>query len=219
MTNPLPPPPHPTTPKGLSTSGKLFFGGLCVGTFGLGVWQMQRLLEKQGLVEERSSQLEQEPSQNLAPLLQADNGSKANFRRLLVKGVFRYEHELLVGPRGSPPGVSMPRQGLSAKSKANNGASSGAAPGPQGYHVITPLELLIAPDSDSRVNTSEPPIKKTIWVNRGWIPITLIADSSGRRRPPSLQQHSESLAAPPITWDRPAGSVEITAVQSSVERT
>ena len=206
---------------GLSTSGMVFFGSLCVGTFGLGVWQLQRLLEKQELIEERTNQLQLDPTKShdlswLQPkqMEEGDKHQNSHYRRRSLRGMFRYEHEVLVGPRGAPPGVTIPREGLSKKSGGN--AGSGSAPGPQGYHVLTPLEL--APNNSHN--------SKVVWVNRGWIPKKMIptGNSAGRRRyqrgsnQQEDEQHSATPTQIPITWDRPSGLVEITAVQTSPER-
>ena len=90
--------------------------------------------------------------------------SKENpYRRRVVQGSFRHEKEILIGPRGAPAGVSLPRQGLS-KNRSNQ--SGGLTPGPQGYFVLTPMD----------VSTSKG--GNTVWVNRGWVPKTMIQQSS-----------------------------------------
>jgi surfeit locus 1 family protein len=212
------PPPPPLV--GLSTSGKLFFGSLCVGTFGLGVWQLQRLLEKQKLVEERTSQLQMEPTRDLSSWKSGNdsestdnNSNRSNYRRRLVQGVFRYDYEVLVGPRGAPPGVQPERKGMSAKQKGS-GASSGGAPGPQGYHVLTPLEVRVPFSSDGP--TKNPTV---VWVNRGWIPKTRLPQKEGNRGRRGETPAPKPVQEPdtPITWNRPTGPVEIIAVQTSVE--
>ncbi|CAN0319208.1 unnamed protein product, partial [Ectocarpus sp. 8 AP-2014] len=64
-------------------------------------------------------------------------------RRLRVTGVFDHGKEVLVGPRGAPPGM-----------KATSGPSS-MAPSPMGDFVHTPLKR-----GDGSV----------VLVNRGWVP-------------------------------------------------
>ena len=166
---------------GLSTGGKAFFGSLCASTFGLGCWQLQRLVEKIEKIEDRQNQLQMSATEDW-------RNEEHPYRRRLVSGSFRHDKEVLIGPRGAPPGVSLPRQGLSAK-QAGSGQSSGMAPGPQGFFVLTPMEL-----KD----------KKTVWINRGWVPKTMVPD--GKR------------GAPPTgTWSRPTGTTSLTTVRSSPE--
>jgi cytochrome oxidase assembly protein ShyY1 len=188
----------------LSTSGKVFFGSLCAGTFGLGVWQVKRLMEKILLVEERQSQLKMEPSTNL-------EFNKFPYQRRLIQGILRHDKEVLIGPRGAPPGVSMPRRGLSAMNgKTGNQSTSGMSAGPQGYHVLTPLEL--------SEGTSD---RRMVWINRGWVPKTMVAgvDQPFRRRGPvEAAKVQQSLAAASYpSWSRPKGTIAMTVVQSQVE--
>jgi hypothetical protein len=88
----------PTT-VGLSPLGKAFFGSLTAGTFYLGCWQTQRYFEKQELVAQRQHDLSLDPEP-----LTSDHDTKV-LRRKLVKGTYSHEKEVLVGPRGPPPGA------------------------------------------------------------------------------------------------------------------
>ena len=97
---------------GLSPLGKAFFGSLCAGTFGLGCWQTQRFFEKQELVKKREYDL------SLDPLPLSDNEDVSSLRRRVVNGTFHHEKEVLVGPRGPPPGAM-----------ASSGPSSGRSEG------------------------------------------------------------------------------------------
>ena len=102
---------------GLGTGGKLFFGSLCAGTFGLGCWQLQRYTEKIQLVKEREEELSKTPE----PL---DDAVPTGFRRRSVEGNFLHELEVLVGPRGPPHGAL-------AKSGPSSGRSGGMSTSPQ----------------------------------------------------------------------------------------
>lgn len=189
----------------LSSAGKVFFGGLCVGTFGLGVWQLERLMGKLEKMDERNQQLSMEPTTNL------EDVTSSPYRRRLLKGTLRHDKEVLIGPRGAPPGVRMPLEGLSAmrgSSNSNSQQSSGMSGGPQGYHVLTPLEL--APGTSDR---------NLVWVNRGWVPKKLVpgADQPYRRQGPVEAAKVQETMKQNLAWSRPAGVVEITAVQSQVE--
>jgi cytochrome oxidase assembly protein ShyY1 len=174
---------------GISTGGKLFFGGLTAGTFGLGCWQLHRLQNKLAMIEDRQNQLVMEPSSELSA-----SSDDSPYRRRLLEGTFRHDKEVLVGPRGAPSGVSLPRTGLSANSSSN--ASVGMAPGPQGFHVLTPLEL----------GKEWQGTRKVVWVNRGWIPKTFIPGSDGKTKDTT-------------EWDRPKGPVKVTTIRSSPEST
>jgi cytochrome oxidase assembly protein ShyY1 len=165
---------------GLSTGGKAFFGSLCASTFGLGCWQLQRLYEKLGKIEDRQQQLQMSPTKDW-------QSQEHPYRCRLVNGCFLHDKEVLIGPRGAPNGVTLPRKGLSAK-RGGGGQSSGSAPGPQGYFVLTPMEL-----QD----------KSTVWINRGWVPKTMVPD--GRRGPPVS------------SWSRPKEATSLTAIRSSPE--
>ena len=102
---------------GLGTGGKLFFGSLCAGTFGLGCWQLQRYTEKIELVKQREAELAMVPE----PL---DDTVPKGLRRRLVDGQYLHQLEVLVGPRGPP-------QGALAKSGPSSGRSGGMSTSPQ----------------------------------------------------------------------------------------
>ena len=181
-----------TTTSGISTGGKIFFTSLSAGTFGLGCWQLQRLYEKIDKIEDRQNQLQMPPSD--------DWKTKDHpYRQRLIRGSFRHDKEVLIGPRGSPPGVTLPRQGLS---KNRTHQSGGLSPGPQGYFVLTPFEIQnVNDDSDSSTNM--------VWINRGWIPKTMVPQN-GRKGGGTLTQTSPS-------WSRPTGLSILTTIQSSPE--
>lgn len=98
---------------GLSPLGKAFFGSLCAGTFGLGCWQTQRFFEKQEKVKQREHDL------SLPPISLAESANDVtSLRQRVVNGTFQHEKEVLVGPRGPPPGAM-----------ASSGPSSGRSEG------------------------------------------------------------------------------------------
>lgn len=214
--------------QGLSMGGKVFFGGLCAGTFGLGVWQIERFFEKIQKMEARSIELAMEPTTSLGNSNISGGGAQSqpeqSYRRRHLQGVWRHDREVLVGPRGAPSGVQMPLQGLSAAKAAsgnnnnnnNKGSStttsSGLAPGPQGYHVLTPLQL--APGTADR---------DMVWVNRGWVPKKLVPGAEGQYRsgrggggPMSVAEEAAQWSSYPA-WNRDEGLVKVTAVHSKVE--
>jgi len=127
--------------KTLSNGGIAFFSSLCISTFGLGFWQTQRYFEKKEMVLRRKEELAMSPIMNLernptcstkeiigsklgdTNITSLDNPSVSNKRdygytRICIEGLFRHQDEILVGPRGPPPGA------ISA-SGPNSGRSSG----------------------------------------------------------------------------------------------
>jgi surfeit locus 1 family protein len=168
-------------------------------------------MEKIHLMEERQLQLDMTPTANLEYTTSGGGAAATEsypFRRRLLQGTFRHDKEVLIGPRGAPPGVKMEVKGLSAKSgKKTQG--SGMSAGPQGYHVLTPLEL--APGTADR---------EMVWVNRGWVPKTMVpgADKPYARQGPVEQAKIQAALAEPPAWERPKGTVTITAVKSEVEK-
>mmetsp|Transcript_19607 Transcript_19607/g.29779 ORF Transcript_19607/g.29779 Transcript_19607/m.29779 type:complete len:265 (-) Transcript_19607:635-1429(-) len=138
------------TSQGLNLSGKLFFSGLTAGTFGLGSWQSQRYFEKIEQMKEREIDLLREPIV-YDPASATTKDDKASFRKQLIRGQFRHAQELLIGPRGPPPGA------LAADGPTSGRSGGGMSSGPQGYYVVTPFEL-----KDAN--------KTVILMNRGWIP-------------------------------------------------
>jgi len=161
-------------PKGLNTAGKLFFGGLTLGTFGLGCWQSQRYFDKIEKMEERQLQLSDPPIKGLSDV--------QSFHKRLIKGKFRHQQEILMGPRGPPPGA------LAVSGPSSGRSEGGMSSGPQGYYVITPFEL--CDDSDNTTTLTKP--KTTLLLNRGWIP----------RHYPEKR----------IPYDHPEGILDIVAV-------
>lgn len=124
---------------GLSKGGIAFFSSLCVSTFGLGCWQSQRYFEKIELMAQRDTELLMDPLplEKDAKCSRADgtktgnetnvmntntntntNEIKRGFRPVHVEGTFQHDQELLVGPRGPPPGAI-------SSSGPNSGRSSG----------------------------------------------------------------------------------------------
>ena len=233
--------------KNLGTSGKIFFGSLCVGTFGLGCWQLERLLEKWDAIEDRERQLKLDPiaygktvgsgaiaaNNKLMNQLMGDDQIQAitqqqsqsqfqPYRRRFLKGRFHHDKEVLVGPRGAPPGVQMPVRGLSAQnSSKKTTAASGMQPGPQGFYVFTPMTIEVD-DSDATAATTENPSSSsnTVWINRGWIPRTLVPGADRpyyKNDPVQKAKIDRALKEQPPSWNRPGGIVTVKAVLSQTE--
>jgi cytochrome oxidase assembly protein ShyY1 len=161
----------PPTPIGLA--GTLFFGSLCVGTFALGVWQTQRYFEKQQLIAQREYELSLSPVTSIHNL----DDPTVSFRRWQLTGRYRHEYELLVGPRAPP-----------------HQESSGLSSSPQGYYVVTPMEL----------------DHGWVLVNRGWVP---------RNRVPTPSHRRPAVTPATLDWERPEGPVTVTVVPTKPEGT
>lgn len=114
-----------TATVGISNGGKLFFGGLTAGTFGLGCWQVVRYSDKVEQIEQRQKELKMAPSSDFAT-------KEFPYQRKLLTGTFLHHKEVLVGPRGAP---LCPRQSSSA-------GGGGMSVSPQGFMVLTPLQLI-----------------------------------------------------------------------------
>jgi surfeit locus 1 family protein len=162
-------------PTQLGVAGTLFFGSLCVGTCALGVWQTQRFFEKQKLIAQREYELSLDPINSI----DGQDASSASFRRWQLTGRYRHDYELLVGPRASP-----------------HQETSGLSSSPQGYYVVTPMEL----DRDG----------SWLLVNRGWVP---------RSQVPAVHPRTINAAAAMLDWDRPEGPVTVTVVPTKPEGT
>lgn len=90
-------------PKGSGFARKMFLGLLClmpVVSFGLGTWQVQRLRWKTDLISEAEDRLSLPPLE-LPNVLNPEVASSHEFdyRRVLVRGKFRHDQEMYVGPR------------------------------------------------------------------------------------------------------------------------
>jgi surfeit locus 1 family protein len=197
----------------LSTLGTLFFGGLCASTFGLGCWQSVRYFEKVDQMQARDEELKAPPVPLKRFTAAADtadsntNGSDAtkdnnqqqqqqrrqqheppSFRRVITRGTFDHAREMLVGPRGPPPGA------LSSTGPSSGRSSGGMSSSPQGYYVVTPLRVASGDGADSGGNNNN-----TILVNRGWVPLSYVKQNAG-------------------TWSQPRGVVQVVGVETLTEQ-
>jgi len=151
--------------QGISKAGIVFFSSLCASTFALGCWQTERYLEKIDLQAQRETELAMEPIiVSSTSRLDSKNNARQEkecFRRIKINGTFRHENELLVGPRGPPPGAL-------AFSGPNSGRSGGGmSSSPQGYFVLTPFES----SNGGGI----------VLVNRGWVPRHFVIQQPNQR--------------------------------------
>jgi surfeit locus 1 family protein len=143
-------------------------------------------------------------------------------RRLRLVGEYRHDREFLVGPRGPPPGALADAPGSSAQ---------GLSSSPQGYYVVTPLQLSLnnnsnkgTSDNDKRPTTTPPPL--FVLVNRGWLPRHMVQQPQSQQKQRQQQQRAtESPSQPPNSplpqrqWNRPTGTVQVTVVPAKPEGT
>ena len=220
----------------LARNPQIIMGGAtCLTFFGLGLWQLDRLTEDWDVADDRYEQLQLEPlkycfnrfsghkeeesSSQLKDVLVGmdtnhNNSSSHNwlqqqkeslmeqpYRRRRIRGRFRHDKEVLIGPRNAPPGVPTKSQGA------------------QGFCVLTPLEV---ESSDATVHHYPSPNNKNlvVWINRGWIPKTLLPKWTDRPHyyEPQIARVDKLLRERPPAWNRPEGIVEVTGVPSKTER-
>mmetsp|Transcript_6000 Transcript_6000/g.6196 ORF Transcript_6000/g.6196 Transcript_6000/m.6196 type:complete len:290 (+) Transcript_6000:68-937(+) len=125
--------------------GKLFFGGLTLGTFCLGIWQTKRYYWKLDLINTSKNKVVKTP--NVIPLNLSQKKLSEVFKNnhgenYVLRGRFIHSKELTLGLRTAPAGLLGPQ-------------AQGLASNPQGYYIITPMLL-----QDGNI----------VYVNRGWTP-------------------------------------------------
>jgi len=226
-----------TTSSTTDAVGKIFFPSLCLLTFGLGSWQTKRYFEKVDMVKKREDDLELDPLSSFSDwqLLQKNNSKDTDtttdaksksYRRVNLQGKYQHDKQILIGPRGPPPGAL-------AESGPNSGRSGGGmSSSTQGYWVITPLVIITDDKNGSKSSTANTTktkrewlgrlVKRTtnrsikrkeyttkpapqeetiVWVNRGWIPRHYI-------------NKSNQIVT---SWDEPNDIVQLVAMESNTE--
>ena len=184
-----------TNPSGGFDMGVLVFGGVCLGAFGLGCWQVQRYNWKVDLIAELKQKFAESNQQATVPLLldrqqvsssAAKGGGGVAGRRYIVRGEFLHDREVLLGPRGAPLRVGPQRQGMSSS--------------PQGYYVITPMRIITQPSTgvknkarQSSSNGDSDSSSDIVFVNRGWVPRDM------------------------QSWGRPEGTVDVECLTAACE--
>lgn len=134
----------PPSSSGPSVLGVAFFGGMCLGTFGLGCWQVQRYQWKLGVAADQKAKYLAEPTalpECSSQLHVLETVSQLSGRRISTSGTYEHGKEVLLGPRSAPVGLV-------------GDAAQGLATNPQGYYVVTPLKR-----TDGTV----------VFINRGWV--------------------------------------------------
>lgn len=118
--------------------GLAFLALIPVTAFVLGTWQVQRLGWKTELIAKFEDRLVRPPLP-LPPRIDPDAIHDFDFRRVIAKGKYRHDQEMLIGPR--------------------------MRDGEDGYMVVTPLER----DDEIARRASSGGASTTVLVNRGWI--------------------------------------------------
>jgi len=106
------------------------FGSLVLGTGSLGIWQTARYFDKVALIESQAAALSDDDVDDESRVLE-DPRIK---RVVTMTGTFLHGDEVMVGPRGPPPGV------LSSDGPMSGRGGGGISSSPQGYYVLTPFE-------------------------------------------------------------------------------
>ena len=145
----------------------------------------------------------------------------ASFRKIQLYGTFHHEYEILVGPRGPPPGSAYTNDG-------------GMASSPQGYYIITPLEIALEQDTKTKTDMTGTSTSRNhnlqksqfVLINRGWVPRHMVVGPSnttttGRIPPNSRHPNNNNTTATTkdmmTTWDRPTGMTHVTVVPTQGE--
>ena len=163
--------------------GMLFFGGICLTTMMLGVWQISRYYWKIDLIENNKKAVK-EPIINMNQLdinNVNDQSSLSKFlkdkvgKRVSLTGKYLHNNSVLLGPRSIPEGIMEKAQGMASN--------------PQGFYIITPMVIKLNDGSNSSSsnyffksnnnNSNDDGI--LVYVNRGWIPSSKIQASAKSR--------------------------------------
>jgi surfeit locus 1 family protein len=132
-------------PSKTDVAGIAVFGSICLGTFGLGCWQLQRYNWKVDLMDEAKKRYSMDAQvigdRKFSQSEMYDSLQDISGQRLALKGTFDHDNEVRIGPRAAPPGLV-------------TDAAQGMATNPQGFFVITPFR------------TSQGAV---VFVNRGWV--------------------------------------------------
>ena len=159
---------------GISSFGRAFFPSLCLLTFGLGSWQTMRYFEKVDMVRRREADLDLDPLRSYEDWLHATTRKEEmggpidgrSYRRVMLRGEYRHVDEMLVGPRGPPPGalaVTGPNSG--------RGGGGGMSTSAMGYIVVTPFVIASDEECDECDDDDDDrdAVRRTTTGVRGWL--------------------------------------------------
>jgi len=171
-----------------------------------------------------------------------------SYRRVRLRGEFQHGNEILIGPRGPPPGA-LAESGPNSGRGGGGGMSSSA----QGYLVVTPFAIMphdAVPQSTTSASVLREDEIATPKKERGWIGRLLRGNGTGgsssvsgsetaQRRQPTTDDDDAKDEGRTIvwihrgwiprhyvnnrddtvaSWERPRGIVDLTAMESDTEK-
>ncbi|KAL7572756.1 hypothetical protein ACA910_009020 [Epithemia clementina (nom. ined.)] len=203
---------------GLSMAGKGFFGSLCAGTFGLGVWQTQRYFEKMELVAQREQALVQPPlsisefllavaatttttttttsmdkSTSSTTTIDPNNNNNNNHNHHNNNHrPWQFRRVQCTGHFDYASECLVGPRGPPPGALPNKPgyAAGGMSRAPLGYYVLTPLVVPLLPPQPQSQSQPQPQQQAVVWINRGWIPRYLVY-SNDKQKQQQQQQRRE----------------------------
>jgi len=165
-----------------------------------------------------------------------------SYRRVHLQGKFQHDKEILIGPRGPPPGA-LSESGPNSGRGGGGGMSSSA----QGYWVVTPFVVMDGEDAPTVPTTTGSQVEDTVKPKRGWFgrrggEASKPSDSNGmdsnsnarREQKPSDTTNEQTIVwinrgwiprqfidrnnEISTPWHRPQGIVPLMAMESSTEK-
>ena len=166
-----------------------------------------------------------------------------SFRRVHLQGTFQHSKQILIGPRGPPPGAL-------AESGPNSGRGGGGgmSSSTQGYWVVTPFVVSNGDESDKTIRsaTSDGQVIEDSQPKRGWFgrllgkkskpteSSTPIVDAETNTSPEKTESNKEETivwvnrgwiprqyidrhSTIITSWNQPLGTVELMAMESNTE--
>jgi len=204
------------------------------------------------MVQKREDDLRLEPLSNFddwrtlknttSTMDEAASTDEKSYRRVYLQGKFQHDKEILIGPRGPPPGAladSGPNSG--------RGGGGGMSSSTQGYWVVTPFVIFNGKD-DTSIQPAEDLQSQNVtpkqgWFGRLWGKTNKPADSSGVKSTLNIETEQKQSATSDeqqtivwinrgwiprnyidknnevtIPWNQTEGIVQLMAMESQTEK-